>query len=111
MEAMGGIKEAIKNLNGRASAMHKRVGGIQVEVGDARSDIRVLQTEVDDLRGDIERVDSTIQREGESLRKLIREESATNRASNNKVIMALIGFALTAAGSAITIAFTLGGSP
>lgn len=86
-------------MGNRASSMHKRVGGIQVEMSDAKREIGEVKTEVRGLKEDIAEVKHTVEREGEA-----------NRASNNRLLMALVGFALTAAGSAMTIAITIGGA-
>lgn len=95
----GAIENELVNLGNRASSMHRRVGGIQVEVGDVKAEVIKLDTEVKGLREDIAEVKTVVEKEGEA-----------NRASNNRLLMALVGFALTAAGSALTVAITLGGS-
>lgn len=94
------MENEMRHLAGRQRSHHKRIGGLEVKVSDLQRDQGITKAEVQGLREDIKEVKEVVEREGEA-----------NRASNNRLLMALVGFALTAAGSAITIAITIGGHP
>lgn len=94
----GTIENEMRHIAGRQRSHHKRIGGLEVKVSNIERDLSVTQTEVAGLKDDIKEVKEVVEREGEA-----------NRASNNRLLMALVGFALTAAGSAITVAITVGG--
>jgi len=64
------------------------------------TEISVMRTELRETREDVTEI-----------KKVVEEEGRRNRASNNRVVWALVGLSLSAAGSAITVALTLGGHP
>lgn len=94
------IQIELREHDRRISGLHKSVGGHSTEIANHRTDIEVLKRDVREVAGDIA-----------DIKEAVEEEGKRNRASNNRVIWALVGLSLSAAGSAITVAITLGGHP
>lgn len=100
MEANAAIQIELREHDRRLSGLHRTVGGLSVEVGGSKTDIEILKRDVREVSGDIA-----------DIKKAVEEEGKRNRASNSRVIWALVTLSLSAAGSAITVAITLGGHP
>lgn len=100
MEANAAFQIELREHDRRINGLHGRIGDTQVTVADHSTEIAVIKRDQVEIRKDIA-----------ELKIVVEEEGEKNRASNARVIYALATFALTTAGSAITIAFTLGGHP
>jgi hypothetical protein len=94
------VQIQLREHDRRISGLHKTVGVHSVEISGHKTDIEVLKRDVREVAGDIA-----------DIKDVVEEEGKRNRASNSRVIWALVGLALSAAGSAITVAITLGGHP
>lgn len=96
----GSLPFEVKELGRRVDGAHKRIGGVEVTQSDHNIDIAVLKRDGEEMRGDIAEIKAVVEREGQR-----------NRASNNRVIGAIIALAVSAVGSAITFALSSGGHP
>ena len=94
------IQIQLREHDRRISGLHQTVGAHSGEIWGHKTDIEVLKRDVREVAGDIA-----------DIKQVVEEEGRRNRASNNRVIWALVGLSLSAAGSAITVAVTLGGHP
>jgi hypothetical protein len=87
-------------LDRRVSGLHRSVGALSTDVGQNKTDIAVLKRDGEEMREDIS-----------DIKKVVEEEGKRNRASNNRLIGAVIALSVSAVGSAITFALTSGGHP
>jgi transcription antitermination factor NusA-like protein len=94
------VQIELREHDRRISGLHRTVGGLSVDVAQHKTDIEVLKRDVHEVADDIA-----------DIKKAVEEEGKRNRASNNKVIWALVTLALSTAGSAIAVSLTLGGHP
>lgn len=90
----------VKDLGRRMDGVHRRLGGVEVVASGHTTDIAVLKRDVDEMRKDIS-----------DIKKIVEEEGERNRASNNRLIAAVLVLATSAVGSAITFALSGGGHP
>jgi septal ring factor EnvC (AmiA/AmiB activator) len=90
----------LANHESRLNANHDSLAKIRDVAADHETRISVITTELRETREDVA-----------DIKKVVEDEGKRNRASNNRVVWALVGLALSAAGSAITVALTLGGHP
>jgi hypothetical protein len=94
------VQFELREHDRRISGLHRTVGGLSTDVGQHKTDIAVLKRDLNEVSNDVK-----------AIKEAVEEEGRRNRASNGKVIWALVGLSLSAAGSAITVALTLGGHP
>jgi hypothetical protein len=94
------IPYEVRDLKSGVSRLHKRVGGIEVRQSGHNTDIAILQRDGAEMQADIAEIKKVVEKEGER-----------NRASNNRVIAAVIALAVSALGSAVTFALSAGGHP
>lgn len=100
MEAGTALAERIAGVDRHVSAVARDQREVRDTVNRNTGRISVVESQVQDIRDDIAEVKAHIAATAEAQRE-----------SNNRVIVALIGFAITVAGSAITVALTVGGTP
>lgn len=132
MEASA-IQFQIKELDRRISGLHKTAGGLSTDVGQNKTDIEVLKRDRLEDRADIEEIKKAIAEQGEKNRRALQESDekfrdalkasdakykaaqeksdAKARANSNRVIATLLAFTLTTAGSAISLALSMGAHP
>lgn len=96
----GSLPFEVRELGRRVDGVHKRIGGVEVRQADQTTEIAVLKRDGEEMRGDIAEI-----------KHVVEEEGKRNRASNNRVIGAVIALAVSALGSAITFALAAGGHP
>jgi len=99
MEASA-IEIRLRQHEERLAANHDSVSRLRDVSANHETRISVITTELRETREDVAEI-----------KKVVEEEGKRNRASNNRVVWALVGLSLSAAGSAITVALTLGGHP
>jgi len=99
MEA-NAIEFRLRNHDARLDAAQDSITRLRDVSANHETRISVITTELRETRGDVAEI-----------KKVVEEEGKRNRASNNRVVWALVGLSLSAAGSAITVALTLGGHP
>lgn len=90
----------VRDLKGQLGRVHKRIGGIEVKQSDHTTDIAILKRDREEMKEDIS-----------DIKKVVEDEGKRNRASNNRLIGAVIALAVSALGSAITFALSAGGHP
>lgn len=93
------IPYEVKEMNRRVDGFHRRMGAVEVVQQSHTTDIAVLKRDGEEIRKDIAEIKLTVEEEGKR-----------NRASNNRVVGAMIGLAVSAVGSAITFALASGGA-
>ena len=122
MEANAAMQIEVREHDRRISGLHKTLGGIAADVGGNKTDIEVLKRDVREARSDVDDLKQTIEREGEKNRRALaasdakfaealKESDEKFRTASNKMVGALVGFSLTAAGSAIAVLISTGGHP
>lgn len=100
MAEASSIPFEVKELGRRMEGVHRRLGGVEVKQSGHTTEIAILERGEEEMRKDIAEIKSVVEKEGER-----------NRASNNRVIGAVIALAVSALGSAITFALSNGGHP
>jgi transcription antitermination factor NusA-like protein len=90
----------VKELVRRVDGFHERIGRVEGKQSNHTTDIAILKRDGEEIRTDIAEI-----------KKVVEDEGRRNRASNNRVIGAMIGLAVSAVGSAIAFALASGGHP
>jgi len=99
MEANAGeLPYKVNELGRRVDGFHKRLGGVEVKQSDQTTAIAILKRDEEEIRADIA-----------DIKKVVEDEGKRNRASNNRLIGAMIAVSVSTIGSAITYALASGG--